>query len=60
MTVLATIAASLIVAAGALNIVTFFWNVAEALTSGMTTITKVNKTANHNVNTNWKKAYAVR
>ena len=60
MTVLVTIAALLIVVAGALNIVTYFWNVAEALTSGMTTITKVNKTTNHAVNTNWKKAYAVR
>lgn len=60
MTILATIAAIILVAACVLTMASNVWNIAEALTSGMTPkATKGEKDSRHTYS-NWEKAYSAR
>ena len=60
MTILATIAAILLVAACVLTIASNVWNIAEALTSGMTAKAEKKQKDSGFTYKKWEKAYSAR
>lgn len=60
MTLLATIGAIVLVAACVLTIASYVWNIAEALTSGMTSKAAKEDKRQQTTYNNWQKAYSAR
>ena len=60
MTFIATIAAIILVAACVITMASYVWNIAEALTSGMTSKATKDQKDSRTTHTKWEKAYSAR